>query len=122
MRVCGLASVAIFSLGLTSSAAADDVVDSRFGQVHSTALAVRLCGTAAWCCTHEVRFSDAPITLPLEGEFLSACWPQVRRRIHEFSENGWSVKDGAQRTNCSVSSHRSSANRHASTSAAPSAD
>jgi pimeloyl-ACP methyl ester carboxylesterase len=100
MRV--LVVLAAFLLvGFNDLAAADEVVDGRFGP----GALYRLVRPTLWngslvLYAHGYVDPDAPISLPLEGELLiNLLAPQgFAVAFASFSESGWAVKDGAQRT------------------------
>jgi pimeloyl-ACP methyl ester carboxylesterase len=101
MRVRGLTLLPLLLLGYSGSATADDVVDGRFGP----GALYRLVRPTVWngslvLYAHGFVLSDAPVALPPEGELLTDLLaPQgFAVAFTSFSENGWAVKDGAQRT------------------------
>jgi pimeloyl-ACP methyl ester carboxylesterase len=101
MRVRSLAPTVIWLLALSGSAAADEVVDGRFGP----GALYRLVRPTLWngslvLYAHGFVSSDSLIALPPEGDLLiSLLVPQgFAVAFTSFSENGWAVKDGAQRT------------------------
>ena len=88
------------TLNVASSAFADDVVDGRVG-----GSLYRLVRPPNWngrlvLYAHGFVPSDAPVALPPEGNLLiSLLAPQgFAVAYSSFSENGWAVKDGAERT------------------------
>lgn len=101
MRGRRLACIVMCLLGLTSSATADDVVDGRFGP----GALYRLVRPSLWngglvLYAHGFVSREALVALPAEGDLLiSLLVPQgFAVAFTSFSENGWAVKDGAQRT------------------------
>src|SRR5882724_3743108 len=89
-----------FALVLNVSAFANEVVDGRVGGA-----LYRLVRPANWngrlvLYAHGFGPSDAPVALPPEGSLLiSLLAPQgFAVAYSSFSENGWAVKDGAERT------------------------
>jgi pimeloyl-ACP methyl ester carboxylesterase len=101
MRVSALAIFVLVALSFTGTAAADDVVDGRFGP----GALYRLVRPTLWngslvLYAHGYIPIDAPIALPPEGDLLiDLLAPQgFAVAFASFSENGWAVKDGAQRT------------------------
>lgn len=100
MRVHALLAVFLL-VGFTGVAAADEVVDGRFGP----GALYRLVRPTLWngslvLYAHGYVDPEAPVSLPLEGELLiNLLAPQgFAMAFASFSENGWAVKDGAQRT------------------------
>src|SRR4030095_3068117 len=87
-------------LNVASSAFADEVVDgSVAGSLY------RLVRPTNWngrlvLYAHGFVPSDAPVALPPEGSLLTSLLvPQgFAVAYSSFSENGWAVKDGAERT------------------------
>jgi pimeloyl-ACP methyl ester carboxylesterase len=87
-------------LNIVGSAFADEVIDgSVAGSLY------RLVRPTNWngrlvLYAHGFVPSDAPVALPLEGSLLiSLLVPQgFAVAYSSFSENGWAVKDGAERT------------------------
>jgi len=89
-----------FALVLNVSAFADEIIDGRVG-----GSLYRLVRAANWngrlvLYAHGFVPSDAPVALPPEGSLLiSLLAPQgFAVAYSSFSENGWAVKDGAERT------------------------
>lgn len=96
------AFVIIFAvvLNVAGSAFADEVVDGKVGDS-----LYRLVRPANWngrlvLYAHGFVPSDAPVVLPPEGSLLiSLLAPQgCAVAYSSFSENGWAVKDGTERT------------------------
>jgi len=88
------------ALNVAGSAFADEVVDGRVG-----GSLYRLVRPANWngrlvLYAHGFVPSGAPVALPPEGSLLiSLLAPQgFAVAYSSFSENGWAVKDGAERT------------------------
>jgi pimeloyl-ACP methyl ester carboxylesterase len=89
------------ALGLADRALADDVVDGRFGP----GALYRLVRPTSWNGTllvyaHGYVSRDQPVAIPPDAEQVIALLaPQgVAVAVSSFSENGWVVKDGTQRT------------------------
>src|SRR6266404_5378878 len=89
-----------FALALNASAFADEIIDGRVG-----GSLYRLVRPANWngrlvLYAHGFVPSAAPVTLPPEGSLLiSLLAPQgFAVAYSSFSENGWALKDGAERT------------------------
>jgi pimeloyl-ACP methyl ester carboxylesterase len=87
-------------LSVASAAFADEVVDGRVG-----GSLYRLVRPTTWngrlvLYAHGFVPSDAPVALPAEGNLLiSLLVPQgFAVAYSSFSENGWAVRDGAERT------------------------
>jgi pimeloyl-ACP methyl ester carboxylesterase len=99
MRTFGLLLIVI--LGFTSPALADDVVD---GQLGPGAL-YRLVRPTNWngsllLYSHGYVTGNGPVSLPSEADlFVALLAPRgFAIAFSSYSENGWAVKDGAQRT------------------------
>ena len=93
--------MSLFVLGLVNHAFADEVVDGRFGP----GALYRLVRPTNWngsllLYAHGFVPGSAPVALPAEADlFVSLLVPQgFAIAFSSFSENGWAVKDGAQRT------------------------
>ena len=87
--------------GLAAPALADDVVDGTFGP----GALYRLVHPTNWNGTllvyaHGYVSPDQPVTIPPDAEQVIALLaPQgIAVAVSSFSENGWAVKDGTQRT------------------------
>src|SRR6266487_6416275 len=87
-------------LNVASAAFADQVIDGKVG-----ASLYRLVRPTKWngrlvLYAHGLVPSDAPVALPPEGSLLiSLLTPQgFAVAYSSFSENGWAVRDGAERT------------------------
>ena len=101
MRVRACALLIVVSLGIAGHASADDVVD---GQLGPGAL-YRLVRPTNWngglvVYAHGFVPRSAPVGMPPEADLVAGI---VTSRgfavaLSSFSENGWAVKDGAQRT------------------------
>src|SRR5262245_15664441 len=101
MRLPYVAAFVASLLGVTGLAAADDVVDGQLGP----GAVYRLVRPTHWneslvLYAHGFVSTDARVELPPEGDLLIALLaPQgFAVAFSSFSENGWDVKDGAQRT------------------------
>ncbi len=88
-------------LGLAGSALADDIVDGKFGP----GALYRLVRPTNWNGTlvlyaHGYVSPDQPVAIPPDAEQVIALLaPQgFAVAVSSFSENGWAVKDGTQRT------------------------
>lgn len=88
-------------LGLTGPALADDVVNGTFGP----GAFYRLVRPTNWNGTllvyaHGYVSPDQPVAIPPDAEqVIALLTPQgVAVAVSSFSENGWVVKDGTQRT------------------------
>jgi hypothetical protein len=87
--------------GLAGSALADDIVDGTFGP----GARYRLVRPTNWNGTlllyaHGYVSPDQPVTIPPDAEQVIALLASqdVAVAVSSFSENGWAVKDGTQRT------------------------
>lgn len=94
-------AVLVMLLGISGQALADQVVDGHFGP----GALYRLVRPTNWngslvVYAHGAVSSEAPIALPPEGDLIIGLLaPQgFAVAFSSFSENGWAVKDGAQRT------------------------
>jgi pimeloyl-ACP methyl ester carboxylesterase len=101
MRGRSLVSLVMLFLGLAGTAIADDVVDGRFGP----GALYRLVRPTQWngslvLYAHGFVGAGEEIALPPAGDLLIALLvPQgFAVAFTSFSENGWAVKDGADRT------------------------
>jgi pimeloyl-ACP methyl ester carboxylesterase len=101
VRIRLSALVVVCALCSPSFAFADEVVDGRLGP----GSIFRLVRPTNWngsllVYAHGVVAREAPVTLPPEAELIiSLVVPQgFAVAYSSFSENGWAVKDGAQRT------------------------
>jgi pimeloyl-ACP methyl ester carboxylesterase len=90
-----------FVVGSAGHVLADEVVDGRLGP----GALYRLVRPANWngsllLYAHGLVSSGAPVALPAEADLIvSLLAPQgFAVAFSSFSENGWAVKDGAQRT------------------------
>jgi len=109
MRVRLLALLVILS-GLTGSAYADQVVDGRIGPGALYRIVVPTDdpndpSDAPWngnllLYAHGYESALAPVALPPDGDLLVGLFAPYGYAVavSSFSENGWAVKDGAQRT------------------------
>ena len=95
------AVIVLVSLGLTTAAAADTVIDGRIGP----GSLYRLFRPTSWngrllLYVHGVVGADAPVALPAEGDLIIslAAAQGIAVAFSSFSSNGWDVKDGAQRS------------------------
>ena len=100
MRV-RVASLVVFSLCIAGHVFADEVVDGRFGP----GALYRLVRPTNWngsllLYAHGFVPKSAPVALPPEADLIvSLLAPQgFAVAFSSFSENGWAVKDGSQRT------------------------
>lgn len=91
----------VFLISFTSPAFADDVIDGETGP----GSIYRLVHPANWngslvLYAHGFASIEDPVALPAEGELLIALLAPLGYGVaySSFSENGWAVKDGAQRT------------------------
>ena len=91
-----------FVLCLSGHAAANEIIDGQFGP----GALYRLVRPPNWngslvLYAHGVVPNAAPIALPPEAElFVNLLTPRgFALAFSSYSENGWAVKDGAQRTN-----------------------
>jgi len=101
MHVRALATLLVFLFCTAGHVFADEVVDGRFGP----GALYRLVRPTNWngslvLYAHGAVPSAAPIALPPEADLLINLFtPQgFAVAFSSFSENGWAVKDGAQRT------------------------
>jgi pimeloyl-ACP methyl ester carboxylesterase len=101
MHLRTLASLLALALGIANQVFADDVVDGRTGP----GALYRLIRPTNWngslvLYAHGAVSPDAPVALPAEADVISGLLvPQgFAVAFSSFSENGWAVKDGAQRT------------------------
>ena len=99
MRIAGLMS--LFVLGLVNQVFADEVVNGRLGP----GALYRLVRPTNWngsllLYAHGYVPGSDPVALPAEADlFVSLLVPQgFAIAFSSYSENGWAVKDGAQRT------------------------
>ncbi len=99
MRVAGLMS--LFVLGLVNHVSADVVINGRLGP----GALYRLVRPTNWngsllLYAHGYVPGSGPVALPAEADlFVSLLVPQgFAIAFSSYSENGWAVKDGAQRT------------------------
>jgi hypothetical protein len=88
-------------LGLAGTARADDVIDGSFGP----GALYRLVRPANWngillLYAHGYVSPELPVAIPPDAEdVIAALAPQgIAVAVSSFSENGWAVKDGTQRT------------------------
>ena len=88
-------------LGLAAPAQADDIVNGRLGP----GALYRLVRPTAWngalvVYAHGFVFPDQPVAIPSDAERVIAILaPQgFAVAVSSFSETGWAVKDGTQRT------------------------
>jgi len=95
--VLGLIAV----LGMAHPALADDVVDGRIGP----GAIYRLVRPTSWNGTlvvyaHGYVSPDQPVAIPPDAELVIALLSSrgFAVAVSSFSENGWAVKDGTQRT------------------------
>ena len=100
MRVRLIALVVIV-FGLTGGAYADEVVDGRLGP----GALYRMVRPANWNGTlllyaHGFVPASEPVGLPSDAEVLVGLFVPRGFAVafSSFSQNGWAVKDGAQRT------------------------
>ena len=100
MLVRAVAAFIVVMIG-TAHALADDVIDGRFGP----GALYRLVRPANWngnlvLYAHGYISTANAVALPLEAEFVisSAVSQGFAVALSSFSENGWAVKDGVQRT------------------------
>jgi pimeloyl-ACP methyl ester carboxylesterase len=101
MRKRVLAALVLFVIGIAAPASAQEIVDGRFGP----GALYRMVRPANWngslvLFAHGIVPTSAPVALPPEGDIVAA---QLAPRgfavaYTSYSENGWAVKDGAQRT------------------------
>jgi len=94
-------SVLVLVLGVTAPGAADEVVDGRLGP----GALYRLVRPTHWngrlvVYAHGYVTRSLPVTLPAEADLvIGLLVPQgFAVAYSSYSENGWAVKDGAQRT------------------------
>ena len=99
MRIAGLMSLFVLALG--NHVFADEVVDGRLGP----GALYRLVRPTNWngsllLYAHGYVPNSAPVALPPEADlFVSLVVPRgFAIAFSSYSENGWAVKDGAQRT------------------------
>ena len=88
-------------LGLAGPALADDIVNGKFGP----GALYRLVRPTIWngalvVYAHGFVSPDQPVAIPPDAELAIALLTQQGFAVaaSSFSENGWAVKDGAQRT------------------------
>jgi len=100
MRV-RITALLIFVLGLTGGAYADQVVDGRLGPgaLYRMVRPTNWNGSLLLYAHCFVSASD-PVALPPDGDLLISLFVPRGFAVafSSFSENGWAVKDGAQRT------------------------
>ena len=101
MSLRAFAMFVAVSLAIAGHARADDVIDGRFGP----GALYRLVRPTNWngslvLYAHGDVLTESPVTLPAEADLIvSLLAPQgFAVAFSSFSENGWAVKDGAQRT------------------------
>jgi len=100
-RMCSLLVALATILGVAGPAAADDVVDGRTGP----GSVYRLVRPSNWngilvLYAHGYVSPDEPVALPPDAQLVvSLLAPQgFAVAVSSFSDNGWAIKDGTQRT------------------------
>ena len=100
-RACAVVLGFIAILGVTHPALADDVVDGTIGP----GAIYRLVRPPIWNGTlvvyaHGYVSPDQPVAIPSDAELVIALLSSrgFAVAVSSFSENGWAVKDGTQRT------------------------
>jgi hypothetical protein len=93
--------ILVFSLALAGQGMADEVIDGRFGP----GALYRIVRPTNWngallLYAHGEVDSRLPVGLPPEGDLIINLLTQQGFAVafSSFSENGWAVKDGSQRT------------------------
>jgi pimeloyl-ACP methyl ester carboxylesterase len=100
MRIRAIITLLVF-FGISGQALADDVVDGRIGP----GAFYRLVRPTNWngslvLYAHGTVSVAAPVGLPVEGDLIIGLLAPRGFAVafSSFSDNGWAVKDGAQRT------------------------